>query len=94
VTVGYRLVALNAQHGPVDSVVRQGRLRRPQESAVVGTRQPVELEAGEMGVHSTPLVTKDMVVVGSSMKEGMTVVTHNNAKGMVTAWDARTGRRI
>ena len=34
------------------------------------------------------------MIVGSSFKEGMTVVTHNNTKGLVRAFDVRTGKRL
>ncbi|MGE5325530.1 MAG: pyrroloquinoline quinone-dependent dehydrogenase, partial [Deltaproteobacteria bacterium] len=46
------------------------------------------------GLHSTPVVVKDVVIVGSAMKEGMTVVTHDNSKGQVRAFDVRTGRQL
>jgi quinoprotein glucose dehydrogenase len=94
VTTGYRLVALNAKTGqPVASFGRNGIVDL-KEGAVVGTGQQIDLETGEIGVHSTPLVVRDTIVVGSSMKEGMTVVTHNNTKGLARAFDARTGRKI
>ena len=64
------------------------------EGAVTGTGQQIDLETGEIGLHSTPIVAKDEVLVGSSMKEGMTVVTHNNTKGLVRAFDVRTGKRL
>jgi len=59
---------------------------------VSGTGQQIDLETGEIGLHSTPTVVKDVVIVGSSMKEGMTITTHNNTKGLVRAYDARTGK--
>jgi quinoprotein glucose dehydrogenase len=34
------------------------------------------------------------VIVGSSFKEGMTVVTHNNTKGLVRAYDVRSGKLL
>jgi quinoprotein glucose dehydrogenase len=34
------------------------------------------------------------VIVGSSFKEGMTVVTHNNTKGLVRAFDVRSGKLL
>jgi quinoprotein glucose dehydrogenase len=37
-------------------------------------------------------VTGDVVIVGSSMREGATVPTHNNTKGVVRAFDVRTGK--
>jgi quinoprotein glucose dehydrogenase len=43
-------------------------------------------------LHSTPTIVGDVVLVGSSFKEGMTIKTHNNTKGMVRAYDVRTGK--
>jgi quinoprotein glucose dehydrogenase len=37
-------------------------------------------------------VAKYVVIVGSSFKEGTQVVTHNNTKGLVRAFDVRTGK--
>ena len=62
------------------------------EGMVTGTGKQIDLETGEAGLHSTPLVVKDVVIVGSSFKEGMTVVTHNNTKGLVRAFDAHNGK--
>jgi quinoprotein glucose dehydrogenase len=94
VTTGYRLVALNAKTGqPVQSFGRNGIVDL-KEGVLIGTGTQIDLEQGEIGVHSTPLVVKDTIVIGSSMKEGMTVVTHNNTKGLARAFDARTGKKI
>jgi len=50
---------------------------------------------GEIGVHSTPAVTKSgVVIIGSSFREGGTPKTHNNTKGIVQAFDVRTGKRL
>ena len=57
---------------------------------VTGAGQPIDLETGEAGLHSTPTVVKDVVIVGSSFKEGMTIRTHNNTKGLVRAFDVQT----
>ena len=43
-------------------------------------------ETGEAGLHSTALMVKDAVIVGVSMKEGHTPVTHDNTKGAVRAY--------
>ena len=52
--------------------------------AVYGTDQPIDLVNGEIGLHSTPAVTKSgVVLVGSSFREGAHAKTHNNTKGMV-----------
>ena len=45
-------------------------------------------------MHSTPTVVGDVVLVGSSFKEGFTVVTHNNSKGLARAFDVRTGKTL
>jgi quinoprotein glucose dehydrogenase len=94
ITTGYRMVELNAKTGvPVATFGRNGILDL-KEGAIVGTNQQINLDTGEIGVHSTPAVVNDVVIVGSAMKEGMTVVTHNNTKGLVRAFDVRTGRKI
>jgi len=94
VTVGYRLVELNAHTGQMISSFGKDGIVDLKEGAVTGTGQQIDLETGEIGLHSTPIVAKDEVLVGSSMKEGMTVVTHNNTKGLVRAFDVRTGKRL
>jgi quinoprotein glucose dehydrogenase len=94
VTTGYRMVALNAKTGqPVPSFGRNGIIDL-KEGAVSGTGTQIDLEKGEIGLHSTPTVVGDVVIVGSSFKEGFTVVTHNNTKGLVRAFDVRTGKLI
>jgi quinoprotein glucose dehydrogenase len=59
-----------------------------------GSDQQIDLEKGDAGLHSTPIVVKDVVIIGMAMKEGMTVVTHDNAKGQVRAYDVRTGKKL
>ena len=94
VTTGYRLIELNAHTGqPIAGFGKSGIVDL-KEGMVTGTGQQIDLETGEAGLHATPLVVKDTIIVGSSFKEGMTVVTHNNTKGLVRAFDARTGKPI
>jgi quinoprotein glucose dehydrogenase len=94
VTTGYRLISLNAHTGqPISGFGKNGMVDL-KEGMVTGTGQQIDLETGEAGLHSTPLVVKDVVIVGSSFKEGMTVVTHNNTKGLVRAFDVRTGKLL
>ncbi len=94
VTTGYRLVELNANTGQPISGFGKSGLVDLKEGMVTGTGQQIDLENGEAGLHSTPLVVKDVIIVGSSFKEGMTVVTHNNTKGQVRAFDARSGKLL
>jgi quinoprotein glucose dehydrogenase len=94
VTTGYRLIALNARNGSMIQSFGEGGAVDLKKGAVTGKGQQIELETGEIGLHSTPTVVKDVVIVGSSFKEGMTVVTHNNTKGLVRAFDVKTGKLL
>jgi quinoprotein glucose dehydrogenase len=94
ITTGYRLVALNAKNGaPVASFGKDGIVDL-KVGVVKGRAEPIDLESGEIGVHSTPVIAKDTILVGSSMREGATVPSHNNTKGLVRAFDARTGKLL
>jgi quinoprotein glucose dehydrogenase len=92
VTSGYRLIALNAKTGqPVPSFGTNGVVDL-KVGVVFGQGTPIDPETGEIGLHSTPTVVHDIVLVGSAMKEGMTVVTNNNTKGLARAFDVKTGK--
>ena len=92
VTPGYRLIALNAKTGqPITSFGTNGVVDL-KVGVVYGDGKPIDLETGEIGLHSTPTIVHDVVLVGSAMKEGMTVTTHNNTKGLARAFDVRTGK--
>jgi quinoprotein glucose dehydrogenase len=92
VTTGYRLIALNAKNGAMIPSFGEGGVVDLKKGAVFGKGQPIDLETGEIGLHSTPTVVKDVVIIGSSFKEGMTVKTHNNTKGLVRAFDVKSGK--
>jgi len=94
VTPGYRLVALDARTGNRISGFGKDGIVDLKVGVVYGTGQQIDLETGDAGLHSTPTVVKDVVIVGMSMKESMTVKTHNNAKGQVRAFDVRTGKQL
>ena len=94
VTTGYRLVSLNAKTGARISSFGKDGMIDLKVGVVHGTNQPIDLETGDIGLHSTPAVVKDVIIVGAAHKEGMTVKTHDNAKGLVRAFDARTGKLL
>jgi quinoprotein glucose dehydrogenase len=94
VTTGYRLVALNAKNGSMIQSFGDGGVVDLKKGAVFGKGQQIDLDTGEIGLHATPTVVKDVVIVGSSFKEGTQVVTHNNTKGLVRAFDVRTGKLL
>jgi quinoprotein glucose dehydrogenase len=94
VTTGYRLVALNAKTGaPVPTFGKDGVVDL-KVGVVKGKGEQIDLETGEIGVHSTPAIAKDIIIIGAAMREGATVSTHNNTKGLVRAFDARTGKQL
>ncbi len=96
VTTGYRLIALNAHTGvPIESFGGNGDgILDLKIGAVQGNENQIDLVTGEIGLHATPTVTGDMIIVGSAMKEGMTIDNYNNTKGLVRAFDVRTGELI
>jgi quinoprotein glucose dehydrogenase len=94
VTTGYRLIELNAKNGAMVGAFGKDGVVDLKAGMFTGKGQQIDLETGEAGLHSTPTVAKDVIIVGSSFKEGMTVRTHNNTKGLVRAFDARTGKLL
>ncbi len=94
VTTAYKLVALNAKTGMMIPNFGETGMVDLKKGMYTGTGQQINLETGEAGLHSAPTVVNDVVIVGSAFKEGMTVVTHNNTKGLVRAFDVRTGKLI
>ena len=94
VTPGYRLIALNAKTGQMIPSFGKDGVVDMKIGVVYGEGKPIDLETGEIGLHSTPTIVKDVVLVGSAMKEGMTVTTHNNTKGLARAYDVRTGKML
>ncbi|HYL39273.1 MAG TPA: PQQ-binding-like beta-propeller repeat protein [Bryobacteraceae bacterium] len=90
VTPGYRLIALNAKTGvPVPTFGNNGAVDLKQDDD-----QEIDLITGEVGLHSTPLVAGDVVVVGAAHKAGGTPESYKHIKGYVRGFDARTGKRL
>src|SRR4030095_9236848 len=95
VTTGYQLVALNAQNGTLIASFGANGVVDLKAFAVFGNHQKIDPITGEIGLHATPAVTRSgVVLVGSAMREGGTPRTHNNTKGLVLAFDVRTGKKL
>ena len=95
VTTGYRLVALDAKTGSRIADFGKDGIVDLKDGVVFGVDQPIDPEKGEIGLHATPAVTADgVVMIGSAFLEGGTPKTHNNSKGLVRGYDVRTGRRL
>jgi len=94
VTPGYRLIALDAKTGaPVPSFGTNGVVDL-KVGVISGAGQQIDLVAGEIGLHSTPIVAKDTVIIGSAFRSGATPKKHANSKGLVHAFDVRTGKSL
>ncbi len=94
VTTGYRLVELDAKTGSMIQTFGDKGVVDLKVGAVFGNRQAINLEDGEIGLHATPAIVGDVVIIGSSFREGATVSTHNNTKGLVRAFDVRNGKLL
>jgi quinoprotein glucose dehydrogenase len=94
VTTGYRLVELNAKTGqPIASFGQSGVIDLKQ-GVVIGKDKQIDLEKGEIGLHSTPTVVNDVVIIGSSMFEGLGYRYSTNSKGLVRAFDVKSGKQL
>ena len=90
VTPGYRMVALNAKTGtPVATFGKNGIVDLKDDDD-----QIIDLMSSEIGLHSAPIVTKDVVIVGAAHKPGGVPTSKTNVKGYVRAFDAHTGKRL
>ena len=90
VTPGYRLIALDAKTGvPVSTFGKDGVV-----DLKLDDDQPMDLVTGEIGLHATPTVAKDVVIVGAAHKTGGNPKSRRNEKGYVRGFDVRTGKRL
>jgi quinoprotein glucose dehydrogenase len=90
VTPGYQLVALDAKTGvPVSGFGRNGVVDLKLEDD-----QPVDVETSEIGLHATPVVAKNVVIVGAAHLPGGAPRSRQNEKGYVRGFDVRTGKRL
>ena len=89
VTTGYRLIGLNARTGL--------RLAGFGDNGAVDLMQNMDQEidplAGEIGLHSTPLVAGGTIVIGAAHVPGSAPRSMRNTKGYVRGFDADTGVR-
>jgi len=90
VTPGYQMIALDAKTGdPAAGFGRNGIVDLKEEDD-----QPIDLEKGEMGLHATPIIAKDVIVVGAAHLPGGAPKSRIHEKGFVRGYDAKTGKRL
>ncbi len=94
VTIGYRLIVLDAKTGIPDPGFGQNGALDLKAGVQYGTGQQIDLVKGEIGLHAAPVVVKDEIIVGSAFDEGNAPKSHNNTKGLVRAFDVRTGKLL
>lgn len=90
VTPGYRLVALNAKTGlPVTSFGQNGVVDLKLEND-----QNLDLDTADLGLHATPVVAGNTIIVGAAHRAGGAPRIRDNAKGYIRGFDVRTGKRL
>jgi quinoprotein glucose dehydrogenase len=90
VTPGYRLIALDAKTGiPIPTFGKQG---------IVDLRldddQEMDLVTADIGLHSTPIVAGNTIIVGAAHRSGEEPRSKTNVKGYVRGFDVKTGKRL
>jgi quinoprotein glucose dehydrogenase len=90
VTTGYRLVSLDAATGIPDPDFG--------DKGVIDLKTDFDQEldpvTADVGLHATPLVVKNVIVVGASHSAGDVPTTRFNTKGYIRGFDVRTGKRL
>jgi quinoprotein glucose dehydrogenase len=90
VTPGYRLIALDAKTGvPLRSFGTNGAVDLKMDDD-----QEIDPLSPDIGLHSTPAVAKDVVIVGAAHRSGGVPRSYKNVKGYVRGFDVRTGKRL
>jgi quinoprotein glucose dehydrogenase len=93
VTTGYRLVPLNARNGQPTPGFGTNGVVDLKVGILINGKQ-ADLQKSEIGLHSTPTIVGDLVIVGPSHFEGLGYTYSTNVKGNVRAFDVRTGRKV
>jgi quinoprotein glucose dehydrogenase len=91
VTPGYRLIALDAATGdPIPGFGDQGVV-----DLKTGLDQDadIDLVGADIGLHATPLVVGDIIVIGAAHLPSSTPMK-KHIKGAIRGYDIRTGKRL
>ena len=90
VTPGYQLVALDAKTGlRIPGFGKDGIVDLKQE-----LDQQVDLVNGEIGLHSAPVIARDVIIIGAAHLAGGAPRSKSNVKGYIRGYDVRTGKRL
>jgi quinoprotein glucose dehydrogenase len=99
VTIGYRLVALDAKTGqPIPSFGSDKNgivdLKVGVMTHASGKPVQIDLEKGEIGLHSAPTIVGNTIIIGSAFTEGLNYPRRSNTRGLARAFDVRTGKQL
>ena len=90
VTIGYRMVSLDAATGLPDPAFG--------DNGVVDLKldddQALDPVTADIGLHATPTIARNVIIVGAAHTAGNTPKVKNNAKGYVRGFDVKTGKRL
>ena len=90
VTPGYQLVALDAKTGSkISKFGKDGLVDLKLEDD-----QVIDPVTGEVGLHATPTIGNDVVVIGAAHRPGGVPRSKTNVKGFIRGFDVRTGKRL
>jgi quinoprotein glucose dehydrogenase len=90
VTPGYQMLALDAKTGaPVSTFGKNGIV-----DLKLDDDQTMDLVKGEIGLHATPVVARNVVIIGAAHLPGSSPKSRQNEKGFVRGFDVRTGKRL
>jgi len=90
VTPAYRLVALDAKTGiPIPTFGKAGVL-----DLRLNDDQEMDLITADIGLHATPIVAGNTIIVGAAHRTGEQPKSKTNVKGYVRGFDVITGKRL
>jgi quinoprotein glucose dehydrogenase len=92
VTIGYQLISLDAKTGKVTPGFGMGGVVDLKKDDDEDINLEGDGPGQEIGLHSTPLVVGDVIVVGAAHSATVTVARH--VKGFVRGFDVKTGKRL
>ena len=88
VTPGYQLIALNAATGV--------RVLNFGDGGIVDLKQDIDQDlepTSEIGLHATPLVAGNTIIIGAAHLPGGAPASRTNVKGYIRGYDLQTGQR-
>ena len=90
VTLGYRLIALNAKDGmPVESFGNHGVV-----DLKLDDDQTMDPVTSDIGLASAPTVANGVIIIGAAHLSSGVPRSKSNVKGYVRGFDVRTGKRL